>query len=76
MAYTTPATGRLPGPARLAAVRRAGARISGLFWAVIRASQYGQMTRVLASMPDDVLKEIGISRSDIPDYARSLIDKG
>lgn len=40
----------------------------------IRATQYGRMKSVLAHMPDDVLDEIGISRSEIPSYARSLID--
>ena len=43
---------------------------------VLKASQYGQMVRVLHQMPDDTLAEIGISRSEISDYARSLIDGG
>ena len=41
---------------------------------MLRASQYGQMVRVLQQMPDDTLAEIGISRSEISDYARSLIE--
>lgn len=39
----------------------------------VRVVQHGRMKSVLANMPDDVLDEIGISRSEIPAYARSLI---
>ncbi len=39
----------------------------------VRVVQYGRMKSVLANMPNDVLDEIGISRSQIPEYARSLI---
>lgn len=39
-----------------------------------RALQYARMKSVLAQMPDDVLEQIGIGRSDIPEYACSLID--
>lgn len=54
-------------------VRKAGASMANWCEAILRATQYGQMNRVLRSMPDDVLDEIGVSRSQIPDYARSLI---
>ena len=65
-AETTPA-GKGQAPASLA-------HLGGWCRAMLRASQYGQMVRVLQQMPDDTLAEIGISRSEISDYARSLID--
>lgn len=39
-----------------------------------RTLQHARMKSVLAQMPDEVLEQIGIGRSDIPEYARSLID--
>ena len=39
----------------------------------IRALQYGRMKSVLHKMPNDLLDEIGISRAEIPEYARSLV---
>lgn len=35
--------------------------------------QYARMIEVLVDMPDHVLDEIGISRSEIPSYARQLV---
>ena len=48
--------------------------IAGTLRTMLRAAQYGQMQRVLKQMPDSTLTEIGISRSGIPDYARSLFE--
>ena len=51
------------------------------FWAkarrtaqsVIMAMQTARMLSVLSNMSDEQLAEIGISRSDVPDYAGRLI---
>lgn len=40
---------------------------------IIRAAQLARMNSVLRSMPDDILQEIGVSRDEVPAYARSLI---
>ena len=42
---------------------------------IVRLIQYGRMKAVRTRMPDDVLDEIGISLSDIPECARSLIQE-
>ena len=39
----------------------------------IRTLQYGRMKSVLYKMPNDHLDEIGIGRSQIPEYAHSLV---
>jgi len=39
----------------------------------VRIFQLGRMNSVLHSMPDEVIAEIGISRSEIPEYAHKLI---
>ncbi len=43
------------------------------FMAAIRLMQYGQMKGVLTRMPDEVLAEIGVARSEIPEHVRSMI---
>lgn len=47
--------------------------IGSRFMAAIRLMQYGQMKGVLTRMPDDVLEEIGVARSDIPEHVRTMI---
>lgn len=83
MTYTPPLT-NLPNEASTGSARpvlNGAAPLAGVLSAVARplramlkASQYGQMVRVLKQMPDSTLTEIGISRSEIPEYARSLFD--
>lgn len=46
---------------------RAGAR------SALRASQTGRMVSVLSGMSDEQLGQIGITRSQIGDYARELM---
>lgn len=41
---------------------------------LIKNIQYGRMIGVMKSFSDEALEEIGISRSEIPAYARRLID--
>ncbi|MEM9105486.1 MAG: DUF1127 domain-containing protein [Pseudomonadota bacterium] len=83
MTYTPPLT-NLPDEAPIGSSNRelnATASVAGYLSAIarplrimLRASQYAQMVRVLKQMPDSTLSEIGISRSDIPDYAKSLFE--
>ena len=40
---------------------------------LIGTLQYGRMKSVFDKMPNETLDEIGISRSEIPEYARSLV---
>ncbi|MEM6460486.1 MAG: hypothetical protein AAF724_01070 [Pseudomonadota bacterium] len=55
------------------AARPAVSSIVRWFGRVVLAAQCGQMRRVLENMPDHVLEEIGIARSQIHDYARSIV---
>ncbi len=74
MAYTSTEPHKL---ADLSTIRRFTQRIlssiGSRFMAAIRLMQYGQMKGVLNRMPNDLLAEIGVARSDIPEHVRSMI---
>lgn len=61
-------TGAAPIPER----RGLGARLR----AGMRAMQYGQMLRALASLTDDQLRQTGLRREDIPSVAHRAIYGG
>ncbi len=60
----TPAEGGIEAPWR---------RVRSTFARGLKALQYGQMVSVLNRMPDTFLKEAGLRRSDIPDFARRAV---
>jgi len=41
----------------------------------LKAAQLNRMNSVLMSMPDHVLDEIGITRSEIPEHARKILSE-
>lgn len=45
------------------------------FKAALRGVQMGRMIHVLEEFPDSQLEEMGISRSDIPEYAARLLEQ-
>ena len=49
------------------------ARIGAKAQAVLKALQMARMLSTLSNMSDSQLAQIGISRSDIPKYAETLI---
>lgn len=64
------------GPGRVHAFATLGtllARIGANAQAVVKALQVARMMSTLANMSDSQLDQIGISRSDIPNYAEKLM---
>lgn len=51
---------------------RVGAAIGKMFSNVVRSIEQAQAMRVLHQMDDDTLKDIGISREQIPSYVLGL----
>ena len=49
------------------------ARIGHKLHSFLRTMQYGRMMQVMSQFSDENLKSLGITRSDIPRYARELI---
>lgn len=43
---------------------------------IVKRAQYAQMVRALNSLPDDVLRQIGLQRSEIPARAHWLVYDG
>ena len=70
MAFSSDTGGYAPfSPAALFASFRAKAG------SILRSVQMGRMISTLSSMSDSQLSHIGISRSDIPKYAETLMEK-
>ena len=57
----------------ITSLRKGGLLVIKWCHGLIRTLQYGRMMSVLDKMPNELLDEIGISRSEIPEYARSLV---
>jgi len=54
-------------------IETASLRVRSTLWRGLKAIQYGQMISVLNRMPDILLNDIGLRRSDIPEHARRAV---
>lgn len=74
MAFNTE-TPSLSGAQVLTWLRALPIRFLNNFRAVVRKYQMARMTTTLSQMGDYQLEQIGILRSDIPEYAEKLMSK-
>lgn len=64
---------RPPGRPRSGLARAIGRGVARGIGRSVRALQYGRMIGVLEQLPDHQLARIGVTRAQIPAYARHLI---
>jgi len=50
-------------------------RAASTFRNVLHKMQYGRMVQVMSQMSDVQLDVIGVSRADIPNFAREILEK-
>ncbi|MEP1206800.1 MAG: hypothetical protein ABJM29_07165 [Rhizobiaceae bacterium] len=64
------------GQARVSAPQ---VRISAVMWDWLKRAydrmQHAQMIRAMTMLSDEVLLEIGVKRSEIPDHCKKLLDQ-
>lgn len=51
-------------------------RIGDFFESIAMSVQYAKTMQALCNLSDDELAKLGITRSDIPQYAQKLVDEG